>query len=467
MGVPLGYTDLTTLPQRVTVFCLALACLAVLCPMLERSAHSADSRKIAAQPSHAAVSSSPSMDPAARKNAEMERLNGFLEEEQRLMTLSVRILDRASARLWLSSFISAPPLNCPSADRDLWIETIIEAVEHNELPICKEILGLVACIISIESSFQVDPLVVDPSGHRDISSLLQRAEEEFHEKMGPLLSIPPVPMLYERYKQRFYPQLLACRTEGQVEAVARNIASDLKNDAAHLPQAVRSRVYQEINKLVNVVRTKGSMQLSFKRASHLLRDRGDNLTDEKLTEYMYTRTGGVDVGVAALKAMFVQYAAYYATPTDLSWLFFVGMDYHYGPFSSRNMMEQIRIRDLSGMDIPLDGDFLHYDGEGKPLAVDSKTLQATLSILASSTPDAVFGAFLLEKDPHYIYTDVHRAIAEAHLQRFGETPFAVIGELWTGREAMIKHGSVWRTKAYLNKLDRYLNAVPWDEMPVR
>jgi hypothetical protein len=32
-----------------------------------------------------------------------------------------------------------------------------------------------------------------------------------------------------------------------------------------------------------------------------------------------------------------------------------------------------------------------------------------------------------------------------------------------GQDAMIKHGTVWKTKAYLNKLDKYLNAVPWDD----
>ena len=141
------------------------------------------------------------------------------------------------------------------------------------------------------------------------------------------------------------------------------------------------------------------------------------------------------------------------------------MDYHYGPFSSRNMMEQIRIRDLSGLDIPLDGDFLRYDDEGRPLGRDSITLGAVMKAVPALSPKDVLRAFVLEKDPHYVYTDLHRLLAKAHREKFGETPFAVIGELRMGQEALIKHGMTWKTQVYLKKLDRYLNAVPWDRDP--
>lgn len=178
---------------------------------------------------------------------------------------------------------------------------------------------------------------------------------------------------------------------------------------------------------------------------------------------MYTLNGGLDAGVAALKPMFVQYAGRYAVAGNLSWLFFVGMDYHYGPFSSRNMMEQIRIRDLSGRRINLDGDFLFYDQEGRPEGKDSETLQAVRCIFPTLPRDVIYNAFLLEKDPHYIYSDLHKSIASQHKERFGETPFAVIGELWTGNATRLKHGFAWKTRIYLNKLDRYLNSIPWDE----
>ena len=161
--------------------------------------------------------------------------------------------------------------------------------------------------------------------------------------------------------------------------------------------------------------------------------------------------------------MFVQYAAYYASRGDLSWLFFVGMDYHYGPFSSRNMMEQIRIRDLAGQKIALDGDFLHYDEKARPQERDSETLMTLRTVFPSTPRDNIFGAFLLEKDPHYVYTDLHKSIVAAHQERFGDTPFAVIGDLWMGENAKVKHGATWKTRAYLNKLDRYLNSIPWDQ----
>ena len=296
-----------------------------------------------------------------------------------------------------------------------------------------------------------------------MTELLARAEKELHEKYGTVMSVPPVPQFYKIYKDKYYGQLLACQTEGQVEGVARRIAEDLRKDAANLPGFVRTVVDRELGKLVNVVRTKGSMQLNFPRAKEVMLARGEEFTDQELSEYMYTMQGGVDVGVAAIKPMFMQYAARYATGDNLSWLFFVGMDYHYGPFSSRNMMEQMRIRDLSGRKIALDGDFLYYDEYGKPEDKNSETLQALRSIFPDTPVDAILSGLVLEKSPQYVYTDIHRALASAHQRQFGETPFAAIGELWIGDNAQLKHGFAWKTRVYLKKLDRYLNTIPWDQ----
>ena len=389
-------------------------------------------------------------------------INSSLEEEPQLMDEMVQTLDRESAYRWLVGFISSKPWNCSIKQQSDWIEAIMYAAERNQLPLCKEILALVASIISIESSFLADPLAVDPSRHGSIESLLQRAEEKLYQKFGTLMSLPPLPRLYSQYKERYYPKLQGCRTEGEIEVVARSIAENLRKDAENLPTVIRNVIYKEIDKVSNVVRTKGSMQLNFVRASQVMKDRGEQFTDQELTEYMYTVNGGVDVGVAALKPMFVQYAERYAQKGDLSWLFLVGMDYHYGPFSSRNMMEQIRIRDLSGQKIAIDGDFLHYNENGKPEERDSETLLAAIQALPTIPKNLVFKAFLLEKDPHYIYTDVHRLIVGAHRERFGETPFAVIGELGLGENAEVKHGITWTTNVYLRKLDRYLNSIPWD-----
>jgi hypothetical protein len=398
-----------------------------------------------------------------RKELEISRLAAPVEEEQHLMLGAVQILDNETAYQWLASFISAQPLNCPLKHRDEWVRAIVAAVQMNHLPVCKEILGLVASIVSIESSFHVDPIALDPSRGETMKGLLDRAEKELHEKLGSVMSMPPVPQLYKSYKAKYYPRLMACRTEGEIEVVARNLADQLKHDADSLPNFIKKIINKEVDKVANVVKTKGSMQLSFTRARHVMKDRGEGFTDKDLTDYMYTLNGGLDVGVAALKPMFVQYAAHYAAQGTLSWLFLVGMDYHYGPFTSRNVMEQIRIRDLSGRKIALDGDFLPYDEQGRPEDVDSETLQAVRCIFPMVPRDVIYSAFLLEKEPQYIYCDLHKSIASQHRERFGETPFAVIGELFMGNDTRIKHGFAWKTKIYLNKLDRYLNSIPWDD----
>lgn len=394
-------------------------------------------------------------------NGNDPRLRG--EEHRAEQVLS--LLDPDRARAWLASFITAPPMNCKVYRREEWVDAIVTAVQRNDIPLCKEILGLTACIIAIESGFREDPPAVDTASGKSMRALLDRAEHELHRKAGSLLSIPPLPELYQSYRNRYYPMLLACKTERQIERVADQLARELTADSEQLPDFMRKIVHRGIDRLSGVVSTKGSMQLSFHRARTALRDRGESITDEELVEYMYSLEGGVDVGVAALRPMFIQYAARYSEPASLTWLFFVGMDYHYGPFSSRNMMEQIRIRDLSGVSIPLDGDLLMYDEHGAPLDFDSQTLQAAMKVLPGVPRDRIFEAFKHEKGRLYIYTDVHRAIAVKHQKRFGKTPFAVIGDLWMGKEAAIKHGALWKTRTYLNKLDRFLNSLPWDSRP--
>jgi Protein of unknown function (DUF1615) len=403
-----------------------------------------------------------SLQPDSHKPPVSTAIKPSLEDEPRLMAEVVQTLDRESAAHWLASFISSKPWNCPIHGRSQWIEAILSAVERNQLPICKQVLGLVATLISIESGFHADPLVGDPSRRSGMEGLLKRAERKLFEDYGSLMSMPPIPKYYAAYKANYWPQLLACRTESQVEKVARRLAGELKKDAHNFPAPVTSLVDEKISKLQNIIRSKGSMQLKLLRARPALRSRGEQFTDEELTEYMYTLNGGVDVGVAALKPLFLQYGARYAKKGDLSWLFFVGMDYHYGPFSSRNMMEQVRIRDLSGQKIAIDGSFLNHDDQGRPEKQDSETLLAAEEALPFISPQEILNAFLLERDPNYIYTNVHRFIVEAHRERFGETPFAVIGETRMGETAEIKFGATWTTRLYLNKLDRYLNAIPWD-----
>ncbi len=397
-----------------------------------------------------------------QEEEEPDRIKQFLSEEERLMQEVIQPLDRESGARWLATFISSKPWNCPLQQRKQWIEAILDAVERNHIPICKEILGLVATVISIESGFQADPLVASKSGRRSMESLLKRAELKLFDEYGPLMSMPPIPKYYASYKKKYWPELLACHTESDVEVVAKRLGEELKRDAKNFPAVVGNVVDQKLNKLENIVRSKGSMQLKLLRARPAMRERGEVFTDQELTQYMYTLNGGVDVGVAALKPMFVQYAARYAKKGNLSWLFFVGMDYHYGPFASRNMAEQIRIRDLSGQKIAIDGSFLNHDENGKPDNEDSDTLLAACKAFPSVPKEAFFKAFCFERSPDYIYTDVHRSIAEAHKEQFGETPFAVIGEIRVGETAEIKFGITWTTRLYLNKLDRYLNSIPWD-----
>ena len=125
-------------------------------------------------------------------------------------------------------------------------------------------------------------------------------------------------------------------------------------------------------------------------------------------------------------------------------------------------MEQIRIGQLLGHDIAVDGDFLRYDKNGKLQIEDSETLIVAQEALPTIPKDRILKAFLLEKDRDYIYTDVHRHILDVTRERFGETPFAIIGRRSLGENAEVKYGTTWTTDTYFRKLDRHLNSIPWD-----
>jgi hypothetical protein len=458
------------LPFAILFFCLSeswaqnydgLKILSDEAPPANSEVHnSANNAKSSITPSIPTPTSNPL---SSRRQTLLQNYRQQTLDEKARLSNSVQVMDANGAYLWLSAFISSSPINCPPAKKDQWIESIISAVDRNDLPLSKEILGLTACIISIESGFRTDPLAVDPSRGETIKDLMDRAEQELHKKFGMIMSMPPVPQIYSIYKNRYYDKVASCRTEGDLEIVAREISSDLKKNLGGFPEFLRNIIVREIDKVSNVVRTKGSMQLNFDRAKQVMRDRGEEFSDDDLCDYMYTMQGGIDAGVAALSPMFVQYATAYSTPGNLSWLFFVGMDYHYGPFSSRNMMEQVRIRDLSGKKIDVDGDLLRYDEHANPDSKDSETLGAISAIFPDISKSLILDDLLLEKHPHYAYTNIHELLVKTHADRFGPTPFAVIGDLWMGENAQIKHGTAWKTKAYLNKLDRYLNALPWDK----
>ncbi len=401
------------------------------------------------------------LEPSVRRIILRTRYSGLVNEELAHLEMSIPVLSKDRAKKWLGLFIDNPHFGSPTPQKDRWIAAIIDAVIKNRAPLCKEILGLTASIIAIESGFQVDPLIIDPGSGESMEDLLRRAEADLRQKAGPLLSMPPIPELYEIYKKRYYDKLLACETEGEVEAIAAGIADDLISDSESLPEFMRPKVIQAISRLYTVIGTKGSMQLNLSRAKRVIADRGESMDDSSLIKYMYTLEGGVDVGVAALKPMFVQYYSKLSGPTDRAWLFYVGMDYHYGPFSSRNMMEQVRLRDLSGMGIPIDGDLLRYDDHGNPAPQMSLTCEAAGLVFQTLDRSIIYNSFLLEKDPHYIYTEIHRRIESLHEKSFGPTPFAIINDLWMGKESLIKHGAIWKTDAYLRKLDERLNIIPW------
>jgi len=156
----------------------------------------------------------------------------------------VHIMNRDEAVSWMSRFISSQPLNCRWKHHLEWINAIIDAVERNRLPICKEALGLVSCIIAMESGFRVDPLAVDPSREHDMSALLTRAEKEFEQK------------LIEKLEEEMVKEILT-----------------LEERIVHLQNTLRERVETSFSELVANAKDKVEVVVSFLAMLELVKQR--------------------------------------------------------------------------------------------------------------------------------------------------------------------------------------------------
>jgi hypothetical protein len=164
---------------------------------------------------------------------------------------------------------------------------------------------------------------------------------------------------------------------------------------------------------LNPVATAGAMQVSVAWAARRTATPPARLTG--LRDRLYTRAGGLELGVARL------FAADGRDPEPR----FRFADYNAGLYASRNAAFQEQLASLTGAPLVLDGDLARYDRFGRRQPA-SATSAALGRFAAGRTPPLGGGAILraleLEKSAGLETTPAWRAVRAAWRERHGAEP---------------------------------------------
>lgn len=246
------------------------------------------------------------------------------------------------------------------ADRNGWAEDIHAAMAALQLEPNGQNVCAVLAVAEQESDFRVDPAVPG------LPRIARLEIEKRREQAGvPKFMVDAALKLTSSSGRAYGDELEAVKTEREV--------SDLFEDfAGKVP--LGKRLFAGYNP----VRTAGPMQVSvpFARAHAEAKPYPFGMSGSVRQE-VFTRRGGIYFGIAHL----LDYAAPY---DDLAYRF---ADFNAGRYASRNAAFQKAVAELTGLEIPLDGDLLRYE-QGRPLREPSRTELATrrLAVHFEMTP---------------------------------------------------------------------------------
>ena len=193
----------------------------------------------------------------------------------------------------------------------------------------------------------------------------------------------------------------------------------------------------------NPVTTLGPMQVNIFKAYRNAVERGEKLDSprEMQAQLLDQKTAlyrGLKEGIYLL---WQSYRFYRRNLNAEKGVFFAGVDYNAGEFSSRNAAFQERLVSLAREDMALDGDLLLYRS-GVPLTLLSKTERALQRVLPKSDPKRLRNDLLLEKTPEFSKSKTARQICRRYrirtkktciLARIPEGAGNSTGKLKTGR----------------------------------
>jgi hypothetical protein len=234
-------------------------------------------------------------------------------------------------------------------DRNGWAEDILTAMAQLQIEPNGQNVCAVLAVAEQESDFRVDPAVPG------LPRIARLEIEKRREQAGvPKFMVDAALKLASSNGQSYGARLDAAQTEREL--------SDLFEDfAGKVP--LGKRLFADYNP----VRTAGPMQVSIPFAqTYAEAKRYPFGMAGSVREEVFTRRGGIYFGIAHL----LDYAAPY---DDLAFRF---ADYNAGRYASRNAAFQKAVAELTGVQVPLDGDLLRYE-RGLPARGVSRTELAT------------------------------------------------------------------------------------------
>jgi len=256
-------------------------------------------------------------------------------------------------------------------DRAGWARDILIALETVDRAADSRAACAVVAVIAQESSFSADPVVPN------LAAIVEREMEARAHRFGPLgpptlralLSARP-----EGARQTFAERLQQVRTERQVDLIFREMVAYYEREhplATAAASAFNNLVSGQSLRDLNPITTAGSMQVAVAWSAAQGHSRG--LSQEAVRDLLYTRAGGVRYGTERLLG--------YRTNYDRMLYRFA--DFNAGFYASRNAALQEALAKLTGRPLDLDGDFLAYDREGKPLAAETASSRAVAWLAAN------------------------------------------------------------------------------------
>lgn len=235
------------------------------------------------------------------------------------------------------------------ADRNGWAEDIQAAMAALQLEPNGQNVCAVLAVTEQESDFRVDPPVPG------LPRIARLELEKRREQAGvPKFMIDAALKLSSSNGTTYGERLDGAKTEREL--------SDLFEDfAGKVP--LGKRLFAGYNP----VHTAGAMQVSvaFAQAHAAAKGYAFGLS-RSVREEVFTRRGGIYFGIAHL----FDYPAPY---DDIAYRF---ADYNAGRYASRNAAFQNAVAELTGVQVPLDGDLLRYE-QGRPAREASRTELAT------------------------------------------------------------------------------------------
>jgi len=263
----------------------------------------------------------------------------------------------------------------------------------------------VVAVTQVASGFEADRRL-DLQAPYDFAALLER-------QFGPLraellrgaLRLPD-----PRSGESFFLRFQRARTEGDIDRAYRDLVLAWGARSPLLVGLADSagRWLDGVGLAdLDPVATLGPMQVSARWAARVM---GTRVLDPDLRALVSSRRGGLLFGSARLLGW----------PNHYARRRFVFADYNAGPFSSRNAAFQSALADLTGIELPLDGDLLSYRPDGTPRS-DSRTL-AALRLFARGAridPAGLRHDLALEKKLEFESTPTWRAVLAAWSEKAG------------------------------------------------